>query len=1576
MSLPSSRRVSLLLAGRRLGCAAALAVLLGAMPPPSLRAQEPDPERPAFSLASGTTGSSRQQPSVFLSFRRVTRLDFRVYRVNDPFAFMAGLADPHKLGSEEPIVDQEPTRLERIASWKAARRGELRQFVRSQFSHEYRAERRRRQDAEQVVLRRTQAVNTFAQVPLLNPSQLVTSWQELLPNVRDTEFRRIPLDLREPGMYVVEAVSAPLKAYTVVIVSDVGVVSKAAPGQVLLFAADRFSGDPMAGCDVRMIAARSTVAQGTTAADGTFLTELTGTPADDVVAVTRCGRQVAATDPGGWFLRVAPRTLVGYVYTDKPIYRPSHTAHLKAVLRWRDRGALQPFDRREVELRITDPLEKVVHRATARVDEFGAVHTSWPIPAGAALGPYAIAVLTGDESAGGSFEVQEYRRPEFEVRVTPRDRFVVQGAPARLTVDARYYFGQPVSRGRLTYVVRQQPYYSPLRWTDDAETEGGGWWWSGEQTLEGTAVLADDGTAEIEIPTTTHEEGRDFSVRVEARVTDAGGREVSGESLVHATHGPFMVVLSQDEYVKRGGTTATIGVRVIDYQGEPQPNQAVNVWLERRADASRWQDGGGLETVVASVVTTGADGRATWQVTVPEAPGSYRYRASVRTGDRRVGDTAYLWVPGRSDTAIDDGYDRYLELIADRRSYAPGDVARLVVRGEELGGAVLVTKEGQQVSWHEVARPGGSAIEVPVTDADVGDTWVNVVFLRDDRLFRAERRLVVPATSQQLQLTIAADAAVSRPGRPASITIQATDAHGRPVRAQVSLAVIDESVYGVKPDRTPDPVRVFHRREYSSVGTQFSRTYSFVGFSGTDELTLARARRRPHGLADFKGERAQPQVRREFPDAIHWSADLVTDGQGRARVEVRYPDSLTTWRLTARAVTADSRVGSVVSRTTTTKDLIVRAITPRFLTEGDEMVVPIVTHNYLPEPQEVTVSAAGRNLAMPAGAPAQTTTITVPSGGEGRLDWTFRAERVGPVEVTARAVAAGESDAVAIGLPVLPFGLRAQVSQSGSFGGSGERTASLEVPAHANPAARTIRVTLAPSLAGSLLGALDYLTSFPYGCTEQILSGFLPTLIVSRTVQQLGLTPTERLQLVDRQVTAGIGRLMDMQHDDGGWGWWKVDENHPFMTAYAVYGLLEARAHGYRVDEWKLRQGIAALGRLYGQYPRAVPELKAYMASVMVRGQRDLERLHDTGGFAAPAALDDLWSSRDRMSAYGRALLLQALDLAADARGDDLAGRLLSDAVQSGDLAHWRSDSDPLLDDWMDTSIEATAAAVRALAPRHPDHPVLESAIRYLMASRTGSYWVSTKQTAMALFGLTDYMKARRETGAPVTVRVSVNGGAPASTTFTRESLTAPDPVVVTAPAADGANDVRISAEGDGRVYWTAAAEYFDARTPIERTGSRQLAIVRRYYALAPVQVGGRTRYRETPFEGTARPGDVLLVRISAAGSTDWRYLMIEDPLPAGTEAMADAGLYPLEKGDRESYWWLGRRELRDDRAVFFRDRLPDGRIDLWYLLKVTTPGRFTAMPARITPMYAPDVSASSEPQPVHVPADGAGVRP
>ena len=386
--------------------------------------------------------------------------------MRDAFAFFSGLSDPHQFGSDEPYaVPQERSWIERLADWKRRQRSRLRNVARAQVSRQYRADRRAAQDKATTAQRVQLNVNTFAQVPLLNPEQLVTSWRELLPNHRDAEFRRVPLSVTEPGAYLVEAVHDQLRAYTIVIVSDVGVVTKTAPGQLLMFAANRFTGEPMAECELRVLAARQTVAEGRTSSDGLFATALPS-DAEQVVGIARCGDQVAATDPGAWALQNETRELVGYIYSDKSIYRPGQTIHVKGVLRWRERDALLPFDRSEVELVASDVNDKVIVRRMLKVDTFGAVTTTFTVPATGALGTYTLRLQSDEAQAASAFEVQEYRKPEFEVIVTPARRFVMQGQEAVVTVEARYYFGQPVANGRLHWVVNQQPYYSPLRFDD------------------------------------------------------------------------------------------------------------------------------------------------------------------------------------------------------------------------------------------------------------------------------------------------------------------------------------------------------------------------------------------------------------------------------------------------------------------------------------------------------------------------------------------------------------------------------------------------------------------------------------------------------------------------------------------------------------------------------------------------------------------------------------------------------------------------------------------------------------------------------------------------------------------------------------------------------------------------------------------------------------------------------------------------------------------------------------------------------------------------------------------------------
>ena len=179
--------------------------------------------------------------------------------------------------------------------------------------------------------------------------------------------------------------------------------------------------------------------------------------------------------------------------------------------------------------------------------------------------------------------------------------------------------------------------------------------------------------------------------------------------------------------------------------------------------------------------------------------------------------------------------------------------------------------------------------------------------------------------------------------------------------------------------------------------------------------------------------------------------------------------------------------------------------------------------------------------------------------------------------------------------------------------------------------------------------------------------------------------------------------------------------------------------------------------------------------------------------------------------------------------------------------------------------------------------------------------------------------------------------------------MTAPDPVIADGAARrEGANTVRLVKRDGGTVYWSAAADLLRHRHRRRRgSGSRQLARAR-----ASTRCSRRSRsqdrivYRETPFTGTAAPGDVLTVRLTVAGSPEWRYLALEDPLPAGVEAIQDTTAYPLETPGAVRWWWGSRVEYRDSRTVFFQETFERGRYEFVYLVKVIV-ARDSSAPCR-----------------------------
>jgi uncharacterized protein YfaS (alpha-2-macroglobulin family) len=537
-------------------------------------------------------------------------------------------------------------------------------------------------------------------------------------------------------------------------------------------------------------------------------------------------------------------------------------------------------------------------------------------------------------------------------------------------------------------------------------------------------------------------------------------------------------------------------------------------------------------------------------------------------------------------------------------------------------------------------------------------------------------------------------------------------------------------------------------------------------------------------------------------------------------------------------------------------------------------------------------------------------------------------------------------------LPVLPYGVKLSTAQSGSLAQTASATAPIAFPASATPSSRSLEVRITPSVGGAIFGALGYLSTFPYGCTEQTMSSFLPNVLVTRAVKDLGIQSGVDEAALAKKTREGLQRLYDFQHEDGGWGWWQTDDSGAFMTAYVVSGLAEAKAAGIKIREDSLSRGVAWLGKEFDQAERVIPEMRAYLLYALT-----------LGGVTDRAKIDSVWKDRARMETYGLTFLGLALDRARDSRAEEIVATLESRVSSNEREAWWPAERDWMLDFAGDTTPETTAQALKLFVKYRPKSPLLPKAALWLASNRNeGYYWSSTKQTAMVVYGLTDYLKASGELQSSSTVRVLVDGREILSKTLTPADALSIETPSIRVPAADLAgptHEVRIEKTGGGTIYWDARAEYVSTEEKLMRTGSVSLNVLRDYFVLVPEKVNGRIVHRLQPLSGAVKPGDVVAVRLTISGGP-WRYLMAEDPIPAGTEFIAREDLYEL--GQRPPWWqfYFTRREFHDDRAAFFQTRF-EGQTQYFYLLKVVNPGEFRASPARVQPMYQPQYLSATE---------------
>jgi hypothetical protein len=557
---------------------------------------------PFFSLSTNRTFGTSENARFWLDHRNIDSLDFRVYHLNDPQQFFTQLNDPHQIGEDEreqvaTNLSKRRSLLERIHAVKlwaySGMRDYFREHLKQSTRRTFNQKFRDTESSKRVPLN----VADYPRLPWLNSNQMVSSWRELLPPLQNQyDQRSIPLGRRESGVYLVEATSGELRAYTILVVTDLAMVEKLSPnGDLLVYAVDRKTGEPRADTRVEIVRERTSIASGRTNNDGIFRTTIptkddgtdpTGEEANNsnfVIFGSSQGNFAISDLEAFYFSNFGEQSenVEGYIYTDRPVYRPNHKVFFKGILRGFDEHRqYRAIKGDTVSISIKDSNDARIFQQDLHLSNRGTFNGEFTLAEEAPLGTYHIEAETEEGGSSGAFDVAEYKKPEYKVNVTAPQRFAPAGSKSKFNIDARYFFGAPVSNAEVHYYVYRSRYHpsfneseEPAEDSDeDAEYSQYDNYYS-DLVVEGDGKLDSSGHMQVDfdVPASTENDIWDFQYRLDAEITDSSRRSINGSATLVATRGNVIARATPDAYVYTNDQTARINVSTTDYAGRPVP---------------------------------------------------------------------------------------------------------------------------------------------------------------------------------------------------------------------------------------------------------------------------------------------------------------------------------------------------------------------------------------------------------------------------------------------------------------------------------------------------------------------------------------------------------------------------------------------------------------------------------------------------------------------------------------------------------------------------------------------------------------------------------------------------------------------------------------------------------------------------------------------------------------------------------------------------------------------------------------------------------------------------------------------
>ena len=1475
------------------------------------------------------------------------------------------------------------------------------------------------------------------EIPLGNAidtsKEITLKWDELLP--KDLRNTAVFLDLM--GTSLPDA-DNPGRRNTQAIVqlTDIGLAWKFTTKEALVYAFSCASGTPLPGVKIQLFGEDAAPLDTLTTDAAGLATVPRPEAARHLCASLGTDSYVTSFDGtlatvGLWHFPVRyswnkpmESTRKAFLFTDRSLYRPGETVHLKGIVRVLHGNAIEASKPSPARIVITDPTEKEVVSVPVTISPNGSfdfTHTLAATTTGTHLirleFTQELAKATAKEDtaddgeanwqekenivANARFEiplcVEEFRRNAFEITQKVADP-AIAAKSVTATLAAKYYQGQPVAAGTVKYYSRitsNNPY--PDRFRDflfgNHRSYDWGYWYhyfnyqtgnegndnstSHTTQHQGDAQLSADGTATLTIEVPQPEFPTPQEITVATEVTDNNNQTLSSTASTTVHPASIYVGISRVDSLIRAGQAVPLKIAAIDTAENPYAKPLkLTATLTREvntATKSRTPTGDTTtrndtteETVSTSEIELdpNASARDGQPFTVtPKATGLHFL--TVRGTDPAgkpfatvinfhvYGTNEYPWL-------YEDGLR--VKLVAEKKSYQPGETARVLVLSP-IEGTALVTVEREKVlrSFSVQLKADSPVIEIPLTDADAPNAFVSVLIVKGSKECAREHKepqlrlgyceLLVEDVRDTLAVDFDKMADSYRPGDELTLSGTVLLAGGKPAAgAEVTLYAEDEGTLAVMGYQTPDPMEHFYQPRDLSVdaGTSFE---SFISENPETQGFNNKGFFVGGGDGTGAGQLAK-QLRKDFNPCATWAPTLITDASGKFSHSFKLPDTLTRYRVIAIAHHEVTRFGSAEASILAKKDLMLEPKAPRFANQTDTINPQVLVQNAsaFSGTWKITFNAHATTGTPVCRALATTSqTVTIDAGKSATVVFPTIAETTGEAVLSWQAVPVSLSngnltdplvhrlsDAVESRFQVLyPMPLLHQVKfvKLDRPGANADLRKALDQ--NLLDGVGTVDLEFARSPLAEAAGSIDYLLHYPYGCVEQTTSSLVPWCAVSdlkNVIPAFANIPEKKVQAA---IQAGADRLLSMQLPNGSFTYWPGGKDTcDWATPYAGMGLLMAVQSDAVVPESAIESLTQYLiGSLRGLADAKSPYvLESHARSLLVLALADKPQtayhntMIDRMALLTPAA---------------RAMLATAIAIA----GEENKAKLASARSVLTSKVPFTAKNDC----WMPWSPDRALDLIawNTIAPGGPE--ATASLDRLLNERNPYGRWRNTWLNGWAVVAMGMYAANEEDIEDSIALKLDTTAGA-------EEIKLSPDAPTAIRSLPLGPN-LKLSVNADHNAFVRVRVASKPPVAPLQPVANNGLSIDRLYYRVNP--------------DGSAEPltepklGDLIRVSLRVTlPKDDTRYLVIEDPLPAVFETVnTQFGSQNAALGVRTSAgdWNVSHSELRSDRADFFLDEVARrGTYTITYLARCTVGGQATAPPAKVESMYDPDNFALS----------------